>query len=171
MVDLVEWLRAQLDEDEQIALSAREGPWAVRFSLSGEDEIYSVPRDEQHGGDSNVFPDVWHEGSTAHAIRHDPSRVLREVAAKRWILAQHPHVRFARMMADWNDADVKECPQAFPGSDRPWVGCKVCDYDPHYEQVDPHTWCGFVRTMAAVYSHRPGYLPEWAPETGTPWPA
>lgn len=88
-ITLLEFLEARIVEDELAALAAREGPWGTRTDTIGNREIYSVPREERIGGDSNVFPDAWDEESTAHAVRHDPTRALREVEAKRRGIESH----------------------------------------------------------------------------------
>jgi hypothetical protein len=74
--DLVQWLRAQLDEDARIARAVTTpGTWRVGSS---------------HGG-STVEGDGWTVGNAdeldaAHIARHDPARVLREIDAKRQVL-------------------------------------------------------------------------------------
>jgi hypothetical protein len=90
MSDIVEFLRARLDEDEAIAE-------AGRLSL-GDDGSAEVVEWEQPYGSNVWLPD----GNTLvaggeygqplaepvgrHIARHDPARVLREVAAKRELL-------------------------------------------------------------------------------------
>lgn len=91
MDDLVTWLRAQLDDDERVALAASPGPWgdtetgAPHWSDAG---VYDV-------NDQSValYDAAYEEGPTSiraedatHIARHDPVRVLREVAAKRAIV-------------------------------------------------------------------------------------
>lgn len=86
MADLVQWLRAQLSEDEAAAedtlsLHVRVGRFRGvdvqrwRITKSGEGII------DEDGGTlraQQIFP-----AEAAHVIRHDPARVLREVEAKR----------------------------------------------------------------------------------------
>jgi hypothetical protein len=86
-MDLVEWLRAQLAEDERVAFAAGSGEWksepcgygsgAVELAnpAPGQDDI--VVYDESR-------PTV--EEAT-HIARWHPSRVLAEVKAKRAVLA------------------------------------------------------------------------------------
>ncbi|MEV8042436.1 DUF6221 family protein [Streptomyces griseoluteus] len=78
MDDLVEWLRAQLDEDARIARailwpgSGNKLDWELVASATidfGEDEVYV--------GDRTI---------ANHVMAHTPARVLREVAAKRKLL-------------------------------------------------------------------------------------
>jgi hypothetical protein len=59
MSDLVAFLNARLDEDETAARAAARGPW---MSGTGTDAV------------------------AEHVARHDPARVLREVAVKRAIV-------------------------------------------------------------------------------------
>ena len=83
-----------------------------------------------------------------HIARHDPARILREVAFKRAIMAEHyPGTTWDR------DA---------PG------GLKICAG----EGGDGDTWqmatrwpCPQVRQLAAIYSDHPDYDPEWKPST------
>lgn len=60
--DLIEWLRAQLDEDERIALAAPGGVYLGDYASEAE-------------GD--------------YALAFDPARVLAEVKAKRAVLEAH----------------------------------------------------------------------------------
>ena len=80
---------------------------------------------------------------------HQPpigGRMLREVAAKRAILALH-------RPEQWNVDDVSAD-----------VRCAECttDDDLYKPQMDP---CATVLALAAVYRDHPGYDPAWAPET------
>jgi hypothetical protein len=71
--DLVEWLRAQLDEDERIARAAKSGPWHEDGGV-----VYAThPTDEV----------VDYSESAEHIAEHDPARVLREIDAKRRLLS------------------------------------------------------------------------------------
>jgi hypothetical protein len=77
-VTLIEFLRARYDEDEQVASMAA-GPIGHRWQpnpaggLSGRDGPMRV-----HLEDRQCLP---------HIARHDPARVLADVAAKRAIIA------------------------------------------------------------------------------------
>ncbi|MCX4540485.1 DUF6221 family protein [Streptomyces sp. NBC_01565] len=75
MDDLVQFLRARLDEDEQTARAATPGPWAV----DGGSVYVGRPINEV----------VDYSESAAHIARHDPARVLAEVDAKRQMLDIH----------------------------------------------------------------------------------
>lgn len=87
MDDQVTWLRAQLDEDERVAQEAYDasrGGWALRVIVeddSGPDrylDLGSRGLDAGFGRDDQILPK-----QAAHIARHDPVRVLAEVAAKR----------------------------------------------------------------------------------------
>jgi hypothetical protein len=80
MSDLVEFLTARLDEDEQVARDAAVdagGTWKPGAGVWGDlDEVFPVVYDE-----GRPTPD-----QAAHIARHDPARVLADVAAKRQLV-------------------------------------------------------------------------------------
>ncbi|MFG2372578.1 DUF6221 family protein [Streptomyces sp. NPDC048504] len=113
MDDLVQWLRAQLDEDERILREANTSP----------EMVTGIPRSYA------AAPVALHIGEFA-----GPERVLREIAAKRSMLAIHrPYV---------------------PEPDQACLGCA---------DAIMFRWCPIVRLLALPYADRPGYRPEWAP--------
>lgn len=69
-MDLIDFLKARIDEDEAVA----------RASL---DSI---------GGDHHGMECVVSEEGMAHLMRHDPARVLADVAAKRAIVDDYAEV-------------------------------------------------------------------------------
>lgn len=76
-MELVDFLRARLDEDEAAAKKAKPGPWHADGDRGG---VYGAhPTDEV----------VDYTESAAHIARHDPARVLAEVEAKRQLLDLH----------------------------------------------------------------------------------
>jgi hypothetical protein len=76
---LAEFITARLDEDEA---AARESYYEGQHWLSEEEGVYRWPDDEPvHIADRKA--------DARHIARHDPARVLREVEAKRKILAEH----------------------------------------------------------------------------------
>src|SRR5258708_16103557 len=86
---LAKFLEARIAEDKLAALTARIG--------SGDREWKAEPPGMSEGRiyDSGGEVVVYDEGSPTfaqaqHIARHDPGRVLREVDAKRQILAEHP---------------------------------------------------------------------------------
>lgn len=84
---LGEWLLARLDEDEQVARAARPGPWDGRAGIvqaeDGQDVATSVGHDQS---DPLDVGERMARGDAHHIARHDPARVLADVAAKRRIV-------------------------------------------------------------------------------------
>lgn len=82
--DILAFLRARLDEDEQLALSASPGPWRP------DDE-----HDEVLAADGIVVAEGFAlsgqqlRATVDHIARHDPTRVLAEVDAKRRIVTAY----------------------------------------------------------------------------------
>lgn len=88
---IVEFLTARLDEDERIARAASDGPWKVNDveyaeSIQAGNGFTDVVAGGRWGGEAGVFDST---EDAIHIARHDPTRVLAEVAAKRAILAEH----------------------------------------------------------------------------------
>lgn len=129
---LAEFTAARLDEDERIA----------RETIASEpDGTCGCPPGDWSYLDTIGSPDY---GTVYHVMRHDPARVLREVAAKRKILARHAPHRTASggLACDWCSEDTDDRPQL----------AKV-------------SWpCGDVRDIAAIWSDHPGYDPSWERE-------
>ncbi|MFD8805596.1 DUF6221 family protein [Streptomyces sp. NPDC059597] len=142
MGDLVEWLRAQLDEDERIARAASEYTEAEwRLDEDGETVLWWPPEprvaDKEREKGLPVVSDRWrgqtiYARAAPHVAAHDPARVLREIDAKRRILAEH-----------WLNG---------------WV-CDTCD-NGEVGQTFP---CATLRLLALPYADRPGYREEWRP--------
>jgi hypothetical protein len=163
--DLVAFLAARLDEDEAAAREATAGPWEWEQEIKdpaewGDDGLHLVSKavtwmDSGGGGPhptvvlSGWGHDAWglnvEDGDKAHIARHDPARVLRDVAAKRAILAEYKEsLQFPydlpEGIADGRDDDERE---------RDAYLIDLLD--------------GVVRHLAAVYSGHPGYREEWKP--------
>jgi hypothetical protein len=140
MSGLITFLSARLDEDEAAAKAATDGPWYQDGS-----EIRGHNRPYAGGGPGIlVVKHTWPQES-AHIVRHDPARTLREVAAKRAILAEHGPANGGR------DADR----------------CRVCTATAHtgMRQTDARRFrapCPTLLFLAAVYSDHPDYRAEWA---------
>jgi hypothetical protein len=86
MDDLTAFITARLDEDE--AATKAVAPLGHVFDMGGErlDDQFAHIRVRHHSEDGRSYsqPD---QPATRHFARHDPARVLREVAAKRAIVA------------------------------------------------------------------------------------
>ncbi|MER5213680.1 DUF6221 family protein [Streptomyces sp. NPDC002838] len=158
MDDLVRWLGEQLDEDARIARTAIDavgpilgaGQWRYAESLADEGGRYwsittvapneTVPTVELVG--SGMSGGGVHEEALArHIVEHDPARVLREIDAKRRILALHRPVQ--RRSTGSGGGTVEDC--------------QICG---HFPAQYP---CGTLRALALPYADRPGYRAEWAP--------
>jgi hypothetical protein len=91
-MELVEFLRTRLDEDEQRAKAATPGPWMPEGDDDTDDEVWTA-HDGEHGelvGDTVAYVRGGERmrANVAHIARHDPARVLAEVDAKRRIIAE-----------------------------------------------------------------------------------
>lgn len=129
MVDLARWLGECLDEDERIARGADHGPW--KSETLGRHDQAAI----KLAAPTSL---IQFDGSRAaangtHVSRHDPARVLREIDAKRMIVAAHER----RPMSKSDSADCAHC----------------------WGAVWP---CPTLRILASVYDDRPGYREEWA---------
>lgn len=145
MADLVEFLRARLDEDEQVARAAGERnaddwlyrtPWRLR--VDPEDEALAMVIDADETTRKAVDVTGWLVNEAArHIVRHDPARVLADMAAKRRV--------------------VSEC----------------APYSPPYSDPDdgtPYFADLILRLLALPYREHPSYKQEWTPEGVVPAP-
>jgi hypothetical protein len=144
--DLVAFLRARLDEDEQAARDASPAPWITK---TGQPWL----ADHIVFGQSKYMPDRISQvcdltaGQTraadaAHIIRHDPARVLAEVDAKRRITDEHPNV---------NDGDCGTCITPRWGY-------------PTHGGASAAVWpCQTLRLLALPYADHSDYREEWRP--------
>jgi len=140
-VDIREFLEARLAEDEHDARAAGWHRWYV-------DEEDGAVRTVSHG-DEVALPRRGY--NAAHIVRHDPARVLRDVEAKRRVVARH------------HRGDRNEC-----------VGCGYfgdCD-DPHVDEAPTAEGgrgqtCPELRDLAAPFADHPSYDPTWSPEATT----
>jgi hypothetical protein len=140
--DLVQWLRAQLDEDERIAREAGGAAWE-ELPVSGWVHTSPLPDTEwQPPGYDHHVASAPLPADRVHIVRHDPARVLREVDAKRRLLELHA----ARERGD---------------------GCVVCDDgNDSCGCLSGPSWgfpCDTVKILAVPYAGRPGYREEWRP--------
>ncbi len=147
MEDLVQWLRAQLDEDERRAKAATPGPWwhnpGKQWLAPDAFEKYDLKQGEEfvgYGGPHPFTGAVCATGPASHAqsmrdaefiAEHDPARVLREIDAKRQLLYQFEHRgNSVRATAGLWDGGV---------------------------------WDDMLRLLALPYADRPDYREEWVP--------
>lgn len=166
--DLVTFLRARLDEDERVALAVEDNsaPWSGQWESRGPDVLRTrnghVLAMSTVTDDGRALPIPLKPGTAEHWARHDPARVLAEVAGKRQIVA----------------ASNVACPQAchtehsFSGScSLRWMGPLHEDATGRWLQDDtgarftppPVTTDWTLRLLALPYADHPDYRPEWAP--------
>ena len=145
MSDLVAWLRAQLDEDERAAHSATSGPWTNDDPLA-RDGVFAPAIDGFVVDCDYVRMGPFAVHNATHIARHDPTRVLADVEAKRQILELH----------DLIDNGAGKPDSRF---------CWNCFGDRHYnaDVITAPIWCQTVRLLALPYADRPGYLEGWRP--------
>lgn len=127
MDDLVEFLRARLDEDEQIARAATQGDWVWSRE-------FVAPPGYHHRTVGPLEP-----GDAAFIVAHQPKRVLREIDAKRGIVARY---EFA----------CKEAAQP---------GISEEERETRVQVGGALQSC--VLCLAAPYSDHPDYREEWRP--------
>ncbi|MFB7890335.1 DUF6221 family protein [Cellulosimicrobium cellulans] len=164
---VVEFLTARLDEDEAIARAADvkqgdpswtpHGPVALSdpraFRVRSQHDARPIALVQDVSGDADD-PDretAILDGAAAaeHIARHDPARVLADVAGKRRIIEAHPLVP-ARDV--W-------------GEETGGLSCETCDAKPDLmlggiEQ--PRTdGCVTLRALAAPYAGHPDYDERW----------
>jgi hypothetical protein len=133
MDDLIAFVSARLDEDEAAAGYATQPPWTN-----------SAPGPFVGAEGRGIIAQTREGGDAEHIARHDPARVLREVAAKRAILAAHPHVKVEYPSGSAN------------------FGCEPCEHDSEYGMYGDG-WCKTARALASVWSDHAGYRQEWKP--------
>lgn len=134
-VDLVQWLTEQIDQDEQVAQAATDGPWTAESNSSILGPLGRLPRLAGYVVCSVGAYDVGRpaDADAAHIVRHDPSRVLRQVAAYRRILS-----RFA---------------EAREYAERTYSAIPALGFYRH-----------LFADLASIYSDRPGFDPSWTVE-------
>lgn len=134
---LTEFLTARYDEDEMAAIGLASHSWIIEEN--GEFD-YSVCFETERL-QREAVADTWRADVVGHIARHDPARVLREVEAKRKILADFENQAgwdLPEGVAEGRDDDERECDQAI----RDTLGIVLADF-------------------AAIWSDHPDYREEW----------
>lgn len=147
MTDLVEWLLAQIADDEQVARAAVRAVIEQRHPPADADQY--LADGERWASERHLFhrqPRVRTSFTTTdvaertlgpvsdHIARWDPARVLAECAAKRKLIALAVE-------------DVRKADDALMGE---WGGVSELEHD-------------LLRALTPPYADRPGYLAEWKP--------
>jgi len=175
-VTVVEFLTARLDEEQAIAERAaatEPGIWAVCVSDGGQDlEVlgqfkrdHPVPQPPQplKGDWYAVAGWSWDDldpcgldttdlvPTAEHIARHDPARVLADIAAKRAILALHAHY-----------VEQKREGGKYLDTWRPDEGCETCHWDNDCGCIENSGYpCDTVGLLASVYADHPEFDPAW----------
>lgn len=136
MGDLIAFLRARLDEDEQVACEAIEehasSTWFYEYNgciAEGDGDARSGLTELSRRGDM-VGP---------HIERHDPARVLAEVGAKRTLI----------------DRVVKQIQEDEELIEGEWGAANNPDHVNASTRV--------LRALAAIHADHPDYREEWKP--------
>jgi uncharacterized protein DUF6221 len=122
--ELIKWIREQLDEDERIAGGCSGTDW------------WEHPKNWVSAPPLNRVALVVHDGDRAHILRHDPTRVLRDIETDR------------KLISDYADAH-----EAVDAADHPDM------YDVGRAQGLEEA----LRYRALRFDARPGYREEWRP--------
>lgn len=147
MSDLVEFLRARLDEDERTARASSPWPWEENAEC---DEVLSARLPDDDGlveddlrvAEGHALSNNQLRANVRHIARHDPARVLAEVAAKRAILdlaaAAETHLQdYRKHVAEYSVVRQAETPR--------------------------NALLMAVQRLAQVYAQHADYREEWAP--------
>lgn len=124
--DLVQFLRARLAEDEQTARAAHAPNW----STDGRTGLH-------YGVEDGWMTDALTTADADHIARHDPARVLRDINAKRDIVAQYEEAASGAASDDWLIRDT---------------------WRPALRILDP-----VLRALAQPYVDHPDYHDGWRP--------
>jgi hypothetical protein len=191
MDDLLEWLRAQLDEDQRIAREA-----AMAIGRTGYENGVLVDPPARFGDDLAADGAQWapsyHKvmrkrlkpdekrrtvaecgGFGArpvadHVAAHDPARVLREIDAKRQLLTLHaPEWAVVEWAHDQNGkGEAQVCRSCGNRDLDSWLNWRRLGDGDLPEGVKPPyvvAPCPTVRLLALPYADREGYLDSWRP--------
>ncbi|MGV9352263.1 DUF6221 family protein [Streptomyces misionensis] len=135
MDDLVQFLRARLDEDEQTARRAGDS-----FRQIGETGVIVATE----GDRAEECASANWAGIAEHIVHHDPARVLAEVDAKRRLVDEHKPSRS----------------KGRPNMER---GCLSCTTAQEWDAKANEANCLTLRLLALPYADHPGYREEWRP--------
>jgi len=135
MADLIERLKAALDEDERVAMAAESQAWHAREPDSLGLRVVSVSFDTDQVTASIL------SGNANHIARHDPARTLAMVAAHRKILDLH--------------RTIEDPPPPWQSGGDTRYACSICDYTPESHLFHKEPYCDTVLALAAAYGITP----------------
>lgn len=141
---LLAFIEERLTEDEQVARAADQEAWVVVVV----DATFGTAQIECGNEGwlvSSHYEDAeFRLGDADHIARHNPARVLREVEAKRRLLARHH--RTALAVDPYDNAHLTR---------------EECD-------ADGDDWpCRDVRSLASIWANHPDFHAEWLIEENT----
>jgi hypothetical protein len=138
MTTLTAFLEARLREDQEAAermaavypepWDLYDRGWMVRVQANEPGWLDVVRLEQKHAPEGLD----WLAGAIEHVAMHSPSRVLREVAAKREILRVH---------ADYTRDNPHDCIRR--------------------GYLERETWCWVIQQLAAAYSNHEDFRLEW----------
>jgi hypothetical protein len=171
---LTAFLTARLDEDEAAALGAKADPDGRTYEGDPDDGRWTAYQHPAGQYDSDQRPfwligtEVmgtergWTIGETGrhprseaygrHIARHDPARVLAEIAAKRGLIAKHV------------PEGVAYCPNPTCAVHHPSGQPLLCIVQSAAYLIDAYWPCLELRLLAAPYADHPDYQREWSTE-------
>ena len=167
---IIEFLNTRLNDDEAVAWTAigkdpRYAVWAYtkEYDSYSNNEVYA-PHCASGSEHYPVYVTMDSEGLSSsveaeqghHIARHDPARVLREVAAKRQIL--NIHRVDPEMVVTYNKVDAAGG-WATIGHTYPCQGCGVDSIEYVVTDIEE---CPELRAIASVYADHEDYRKEWA---------
>ncbi|MGW6395421.1 DUF6221 family protein [Streptomyces sp. NPDC055103] len=148
MDDLIAFLRARLDDDEQTAravsydrIETAEYLWGSQYLLL-----------QRGKGESKVTAELDAELSQ-HIARYDPARVLAEVDAKRQIAREHGPSDKHTTIWDWFELGTW-CGECGTDPCRELTNCPICGAS---------DGCRTLRLLALPYADHPDYQDAWRP--------
>jgi len=150
---LPDFLLQRLDKDEAVARAASAPRWVEVSGLVASADDKVTPNGFTYrplitpGGSINN-DDPLEDGDAAHIARHDPARVLAEVAAKRAIVNLHAEVTGSTAFY----GDDIETPHGSPA-------CSTCGTWGEYAEAWP---CPTLRYLAQPYADHADYEQAWA---------
>lgn len=150
--ELIAFLRARLDEDEQTAREA--AVWWGDSDDPGEAPHWRpVPCGHIWNDHDGSIADEVADRHAAHIARHDPARVLADVESKRRIIDLHK-ITVEKLSVPPYDEMTGD-----PNPDEYDAYCAVCGYV--WVNNDPTQACMTLRLLAEPFSDHPDYRDEW----------
>jgi hypothetical protein len=162
MSDLVEFLKARLDEVEQAARAATPGPWRhdpdKHWRKPGtvwfEEAVFAGPSGDAATcvAGTGETEDRQSMADAEHIARHDPARVLAEVDTRRRIIAEHAEVDGACRVCTVEDREDAPYEQIDAGGPELVTVRRFMSYP-----------CTTVRLLALPDADHADYREEWRP--------